>query len=278
MISAPAQQRFAAVIVNGILAGMAVLALFPLVWMLSVSFMAPGAASVLPPPLLPEPATVANYRELFERAGMIRYLANSLFLATAVTLGSLTLNTMAGYAFAKLHFAGRERIFSTLMAGLLIPGQVAMMPLFLLLKQIHLVNSYGAIIVPALAGIFGIYLVRQYARTIPDDLIEAARVDGAGEFRIFATIIVPLLRPVLASLAIFTFLGTWNDFMWPLVVLADDNLQTLPVALASLSREHVQDNEMMMAGSVLTVLPVLVLFLALQKHYISGLLLGSVKG
>jgi multiple sugar transport system permease protein len=278
MISAPAQQRFAAVIVNGILAGMAVAALFPLVWMLSVSLMAPGAASALPPPLLPEPATVANYRELFERAGMIRYLANSLFLATAVTLGSLTLNTMAGYAFAKLHFAGRERIFSTLMAGLLIPGQVAMMPLFLLLKQIHLVNSYGAIIVPALAGIFGIYLVRQYARTIPDDLIEAARVDGAGELRIFATIIVPLLRPVLASLAIFTFLGTWNDFMWPLVVLADDNLQTLPVALASLSREHVQDNEMMMAGSVLTVLPVLVLFLALQKHYISGLLLGSVKG
>jgi multiple sugar transport system permease protein len=270
--------RLAAWIINGLLAGMAALAIFPLVWMLSVSFMAPGAASVLPPPLLPRPATLANYRELFQRAGMIDYLANSLFLASAVTLGSLTLNTMAGYAFAKLRFAGRERIFSTLMAGLLIPGQVAMMPLFLLLKQVHLVNSYGGIIVPALAGIFGIYLVRQYVRTLPDDLIEAARVDGAGEFRIFATIIVPLLRPVLASLAIFTFLGTWNDFMWPLVVLADDNLQTLPVALAALSREHVQDNEMMMAGSVLTVLPVLVLFLALQKHYISGLLLGSVKG
>jgi len=155
---------------------------------------------------------------------------------------------------------------------------VAMMPLFLMLKEMGLVNSYGGIVVPAMAGIFGIYLVRQYARTIPDELIEAARVDGAGELRIFATVVVPLLRPVLASLAVFTFLGSWNDFMWPLIVLTDEELQTLPVALASLSREHVQDNELMMAGSVVTVLPVLVLFLLLQRHYIQGLLLGGVKG
>jgi multiple sugar transport system permease protein len=169
-------------------------------------------------------------------------------------------------------------LFSTLIGALIIPGQVAMMPLFLLLKQMGLVNTYGAVIVPAMASVFGIFLVRQYARTIPDELLEAARVDGAGEFRIFWTVVVPLLRPVLASLAVFTFLASWNDFMWPLIVLTDDELQTLPVALASLSREHVQDNEMMMAGSVITVLPVLVLFLALQKYYIEGLLLGSVKG
>jgi multiple sugar transport system permease protein len=185
---------------------------------------------------------------------------------------------MAGYAFAKLKFAGKEKLFSTLIGALIIPGQVAMMPLFLLLKQMGLVNTYGAVIVPAMASVFGIFLVRQYARTIPDELLEAARVDGAGEFRIFWTVVVPLLRPVLASLAVFTFLASWNDFMWPLIVLTDDELQTLPVALASLSREHVQDNEMMMAGSVITVLPVLVLFLALQKYYIEGLLLGSVKG
>jgi multiple sugar transport system permease protein len=212
------------------------------------------------------------------RAGMLRSLLNSLLLAGAVTAGSLLLNTMAGYAFAKLKFAGRERLFKTLLAALVIPGQVAMMPLFLLLKQMGLVNTYGGVIVPALAGIFGIFLVRQYARTIPDELIEAARVDGAGEFRIFASVIVPLLGPILASLAIFTFLGCWNEFMWPLIVLTDSKLQTLPVALASLSQEHVQDNELMMAGSVVTVLPVLALFLVLQKHYINGLLLGSVKG
>jgi len=155
---------------------------------------------------------------------------------------------------------------------------VAMMPLFLLLKQLGLVNTYGGVIVPALAGIFGIFLVRQYARTIPDELMEAARVDGAGEFRIFASVVVPLLGPILASLAIFTFLGCWNEFMWPLIVLTDNKLQTLPVALASLSQEHVQDGELMMAGSVVTVLPVLLLFLLLQRHYINGLLMGSVKG
>ncbi|HKU70390.1 MAG TPA: carbohydrate ABC transporter permease [Burkholderiales bacterium] len=270
--------RLAATVVNGLLVGLTAVSLFPLLWMLSVSLMPLGAASVLPPPLVPDAPTLENYRELFARAGMLRYLANSLMLATAVTLLSLVLNTMAGYAFAKLSFAGRERIFRLLIGALVIPGQVAMMPLFLMLKEMGLVNSYGGIVVPAMAGIFGVYLVRQYARTIPDELIEAARVDGAGELRIFATVVVPLLKPVLASLAVFTFLSSWNDFMWPLIVLTDEELQTLPVALASLSREHVQDNELMMAGSVVTVLPVLVLFLLLQRHYIQGLLLGGVKG
>ena len=270
--------RLARALIHGLLIGLTAVSLFPLLWMLSVSFMPAGAASAFPPPLLPAAPTLANYRELFVHAGMLRFAANSLLLATAVTLLSLLLNTMAGYAFAKLKFAWRERIFQTLIGALVIPGQVALMPLFLLLKQMGLVNTYGGVIVPALAGIFGIFLVRQYARTIPDELLEAARVDGAGELRIFVTIVLPLLRPVLASLAIFTFLGCWNDFMWPLIVLGDDRLYTLPVALAALSREHVQDSEMMMAGSVVTVLPVLVLFLALQKHYIQGLLLGSVKG
>ena len=270
--------RLATVFVNGSLIGLTAVTLFPLLWMLSVSFMPAGAASALPPPLFPETPTLANYRELFVHAGMVRWLMNSLLLAGAVTACSLAFNTMAGYAFAKLKFAGRERLFRMLIGALVIPGQVAMMPLFLLLKHLGLVNTYGGVIVPAMAGIFGVYLVRQYARTIPDELLEAARMDGAGEFRIFLTVVVPLLRPVLASLAVFTFLACWNDFMWPLIVLTDNELQTLPVALASLSREHVQDSEMMMAGSVITVLPVLVLFLALQKYYIEGLLLGSVKG
>lgn len=269
---------FAKALINGLLIGLTVISLFPLLWMLSASFMHAGEASTLPPPLLPESPTLANYRELFGRAGMWRYLLNSVLLATAVTLLSLVFNTMAGYAFAKMRFAGRQRLFKTLIGALVIPGQVAMMPLFLLLKHMGLVNTYGAIIVPGLAGIFGIFLIRQYALTIPDELLEAARIDGAGEWRIFTSIVVPLLGPILASLAIFTFLGCWNDFMWPLIVLTDNELQTLPVALASLSREHVQDSELMMAGSVVTVLPVLVLFLALQKYYIQGLLMGSLKG
>jgi multiple sugar transport system permease protein len=268
----------AALLVNGLLIGAAAIALFPLLWMLAVSFMAPGEASAYPPPLLPASPTLANYRELFARAGMGRYLANSVLLAVAATALSLVFNVMAGYAFAKLRFRGREQLFRLMLGALVIPGQVAMVPLFLLLKQMGLVNSYGGVIVPALASIFGIFLVRQYALSIPDELLEAARIDGASEGRIFVAIVVPLLSPIIVTLAVFTLLGTWNDFMWPLIVLSDQDLYTLPVALASLSREHVQDNELMMAGSVVTTLPVLVVFLALSRYYMQGLMLGAVKG
>lgn len=264
--------------INGLLALLAGLTLFPLLWMLSVSFMPAGEASTFPPPLLPSAPTIANYRELFTQQGIGRYLFNSLLLATGVTVVSLALNAMAGYAFAKLRFSGRERLFKLLLGALVIPAQVAMIPLFLLLKQLGLVNTYGGVIVPAMAGIFGIFLVRQYALALPDELLEAARIDGATELRIFVSIVLPLLAPILVTLAILTFLGTWNDFLWPLIVLADQDLQTLPVALASLSREHVQDNELMMAGSVLTILPVLALFLSLQRYYLEGILIGSVKG
>ena len=264
--------------INGLLALCALLTMFPLVWMVSVSLMAPGEASHFPPPLLPRTATLANYRELFAHAGIGRYFVNSLAVAVAATLLSLAFNVGAGYAFAKLRFRGRERFFKLLLGALVIPGQVAMLPLFLMLKQMGLVNTYVGVLIPAAASIFGIFLVRQYALTIPDALLEAARLDGASEFRIFRSIVLPLLAPILVTLSIFSFLGSWNDFMWPLIVLTDKDLYTLPVALASLSREHVQDNEMMMAGSVLTIVPVLLLFLGLQRYYIQGLLVGSVKG
>jgi multiple sugar transport system permease protein len=268
----------AGLIVNGFLFGAAVVTVAPLVWMVSVSFMSAGEASAFPPPLLPGQPTLANYRELFAHAGMGRYLVNSVVLTIAVTLASLSFNVAAGYAFAKLPFGGRDRIFRSLLAALVIPGQVAMVPLFLLLKQMGLVNSYGGVIVPAMASIFGIFVVRQYALSIPDQVLEAARIDGATEFRIFRSVIVPVLKPIIVTLAVFTSLGTWNDFMWPLIVLNDSDLYTLPVALASLSREHVQDNELMMAGSVLTTLPVLLVFLVLQRYYVEGVMIGSVKG
>jgi multiple sugar transport system permease protein len=268
----------AGLVVNGVLLGAAAISLFPLLWMASVSLMGPGEASTFPPPLLPRHATLANYHELFTRVGIARYLVNSVVLTAAVTLVSLLVNVAAGYAFAKLRFAGRDRLFKLLLGALVIPAQVAMVPLFLLLKQLGLVNTYGGIVVPAAASIFGIFLVRQYALSIPDDVLEAARIDGANEFRIFRSVVVPVLRPIVVTLAVFTLLGTWNDFMWPLIVLGDQELYTLPVALASLSREHVQDNELMMAGSVVTTLPVLLVFLTLQRYYIQGLMAGSVKG
>jgi multiple sugar transport system permease protein len=210
--------------------------------------------------------------------GVGRYLLNSAFLAAAATVLALLFTLPAGYAFAKLRFRGRQRIMQALLGALVIPGQIGMLPLFLLLKYMGLVNSYAGALVPWLAGIFGIFLVRQYALSVPDEMIEAGRVDGASEWQIFRRIVLPTLQPVIVTLAIFVFLGSWNDFIWPLIILSDQDLYTLPVALAALSREHVQDNELMMAGSVVTTLPVLILFLALQRYYLSGLMAGSVKG
>ena len=267
----------AAVVINSALGIAAAFALFPLLWMVSVSFMQPGAASSYPPPLLPADATLQNYRDLFARANMGGYLLNSLIVACGLTVTSVLFNVMAGYAFAKLQFTGRDALFKALLTALVIPGQVAMMPLFLMLKAMGLVNTWAGVIVPGMAGVFGIFLVRQYARSIPDALLEAARIDGASELRIFILVVLPLLKPVLVTLAVFAFLGSWNDFMWPLIVLTDSTLHTTPVALASLSREHVQDSELMMAGSVVTIAPVLVLFLGLQRYYMQGLLVGSVK-
>jgi multiple sugar transport system permease protein len=272
------KRRAATLWVNGALIVGAIFTAFPLIWMLSVSFMPTGAASHSPPPLLPREPTLEHYRAMFANYDAGRYMLNSALIAASVTALSLMFNTMAGYAFAKLRFAGRDKIFRALLGALVIPGQVAMIPLFALVKELGLVSTYGGVIVPGMASIFGIFLIRQYALSIPEDLLEAARIDGASERKIFWSIVVPLLKPILVTLAILTFLGTWNDFMWPLIVLTEQTLQTLPVALAGLSREHVQDNELMMAGAVLTVVPVLALFLALQRYYIAGILAGGVKG
>jgi multiple sugar transport system permease protein len=265
------------VAVHAALAAGVVVTLAPLLWMVSASLMPAGEASAVPPRLLPSAPTLAHYRALFGRLDLARDVANSVLLATVVTAVSLVLNSMAGYAFAKLRFAGRERIFRLLVAALVIPGQVAMLPLFLLLRHLGAVNTYWGVVIPGMASIFGIFLVRQYALGIPDSLLDAARIDGAGEFRIYRTLVLWVAAPVLVTLGIFTFMGTWNDFLWPLIVLADDRLYTLPVALANLAGEHVQDTELMMAGAVLTVLPVVCLFVVLQRYYVAGILAGGVK-
>lgn len=256
----------------------AVLALLPMVWMVSASLMPAGAASSYPPRLFPRTVTLEHYQTLFTRLNLARYLLNSALIAVAVTAISLLINSMAGYAFAKFRFKGRDRAFGLLLAGLQIPVQVVMLPLFLMLKSMGLINTYWGVIIPSMATIFGIFLIRQYTLSLPDELLDAARIDGAGEFRIYWTIVLPVIRPILATLAIWTFLNAWNDFMWPLIALSDEAKYTLPVALANLAGEHVQDTELMMAGSVLTILPVMLVFIYLQRFYIQGITAGSLKG
>jgi multiple sugar transport system permease protein len=271
------RRRLAAVAVNGTLALLAFATVAPLLWMVSASFMQAGEAMTLPPPLLPAAPTLEHYRALFLRLDLGRAFANTLLLACAITGISLAANSMAGYAFAKLRFRGRDRLFALLLVTLVVPPQVAVLPLFLELRLLGLVNSYWGVIVAGVATVFGIFLVRQFALGLPNELLDAARVDGASELRIYLSLVLPLLRPILVTLGVFTFLAAWNDFMWPLIVLTDESKHTLPVALANLSGEHVQDTELMMAGAVVTVLPVLLLFLALQRHYLEGILMGSVK-
>lgn len=271
-------KRLSAILLNALAVVAALLTLFPLFWMVSVSLMQPGEAAAFPPPLWPENPTFDHYRLLFETHGVGRYLANSAILATLATFLALSFTVPAGYAFAKLRFRGRERVMQLLLAALVIPGQIGTLPLFLFLQRLGLVNTFAGALVPWLASIFGLYLVREYARSIPDEMLEAARIDGASEWQIFTRIVFPILQPILVTLALFVFLGSWNDFLWPLIILTDQENYTLPVGLAAMARQSVQDTELMMAGAVVTVIPPLVLFLALQRYYMRGLMAGGVKG
>jgi multiple sugar transport system permease protein len=249
----------------------------PFIWMLGASLMQTGEAAVFPPKFIPDEITFGQYRTLFERMNLGRYFLNSLILAISVTLVSVLFNSMAGYAFAKFSFRAKKHVFTLLLSSMIIPGQVTMLPVFLLLNKLGLLNTYFGIILPAMASIFGIFLFHQYLKSVPDSLIEAAHIDGAGDFLIYRRIILPLSMPVLVTLALFTFMGTWNDFLWPLIVMTKEDMYTLPVALANLLGEHVQDPELMMAGSVVTIIPILIVFLALQKYYLRGILLGGLK-
>jgi len=266
-----------AALVNGLLLGLAAVTLFPLVWMVAVSLMSPGEASTFPPPLLPGRPTLANYRELFAHAGMGRHLVNSVMLTTAVTLVSLVFNVGAGYGFAKLRFAGRDRIFKALLAALVIPSQVAMVPLFLLLKHLGLVNTYGGVIVPAMASIFGIFVVRQYALSIPDELLEAARMDGAGEFRLYWRIMLPLSLSSLAALATLEFTWVFNDYLWAIILISDDSKKPVTAGLQSLQGQYLTNWPVLTAGALLAALPTVVVFVALQRYFIQGLTMGSGK-
>src|SRR5262245_22716296 len=204
-------------LLHGLLIFGAMLTLAPLVWMVCASLMPSGDANTFPPPFFPRRVTFEHYSDLLTRLNLARSFFNSVLITVLATIGSVIVVSMAGYSFAKLRFRGREPLFRSLSLALIVPAQVGMLPLFLLLRELGLVNTYAGAIIPYLASVFGIFMVRQYVLSLPDELLDAARVDGAGEWRIFWTIVVPVVRPILVTLAAFTFLSAWNDFMWPLI-------------------------------------------------------------
>jgi len=254
-----------------------VVTLAPFVWMLSTSVKPGGGIFTYPPQWIPHNPTLEWYRQLFRQMDFPLYFKNSIIVASSITVCSLFFCSMAGYAFAKLRFAGRDSIFIFLMATLMIPGQITMIPVFMFLKKLGLLNSYWGLIIPGSVGIFGIFLIRQFMMTIPDDLIEAARIDGCSEFRIYWNVMLPLCKPVLATLGIFTFMGSWNDFLWPLIVMIGEEHYTLPVALANLNGQHTTKYGLLMAGSAVLVIPVILIFIVAQKYVIRGIATTGLK-
>jgi len=255
-----------------------VLMVTPFVWMLLGSVKSNGELRANPPTWWPQAATLDNFRELFTRLDFPQFFANSFVVAAVVTVGNLVFCSMLGYAFAKIDFAGRTWLFRLVLATLMIPGMVTLVPLFVLVSNLGMVNTYFGLILPFLAGPFGVFLMRQFMQGLPDELMDAARVDGASELRIFWRVVLPLCKPALATLAILTFLASWNNFLWPLVVASTEDMYTLPVALALYSVGQNSTNYgLLLAGAVVVLVPVLVVFLTMQRHIVQGLATTGLK-
>jgi multiple sugar transport system permease protein len=250
----------------------------PFLWMALSSFKPEAEIRASPPTWLPHTWTTGNYHDLFARLDFPRYFTNSVVVAVLVTVGNLVFCSLLGYALAKLNFPGRKALFLTVLGMLMVPGMVLFVPQFVLISNMGLANSYAGLALPFLAGPFGVFLMRQFLQSLPDDLIEAARIDGAGEWRIFWRIVLPLSRPALATLGILTFLTSWNNFLWPLVVATTSDKYTLPVALALFSvGQNRTDYGLLLAGAVVVVLPVLIVFLVLQRAFMRGIATTGLK-
>jgi ABC-type glycerol-3-phosphate transport system permease component len=218
-----------------------------------------------------------NYRNLWKTVPYNRYFINSVFIATASTLLTLFFCSLGGYAFAKYQFRGQKILFGILLASMMVPFQVLLVPLFGLMYDIGWLNSYKAIIIPFSVGAFGVFLMRQFIVTIPPELLDAARIDGCSEFGIYYRIVLPIIKPALGALTIYSFLGSWNGYLWPLIILRDEAKYTLPIGLANLMGIYRQDYGMLMAGTLLSLMPIVILFLAMQREFVQGITLGSVK-
>ena len=271
------RNSFSRIILYLVLIGSALMMIVPFYWSVGTSLKLEQNVYSNPPQWIPDPLTWANYIHVLTRIPFFRYFANSVFVALITTLGHVFFDTLAGYTFAKLKFPFRDQIFFIMLLALMVPFQVNLIPLYKIMATLHWTNTYLALIVPNLTSIFGIFLMRQFMLTIPNELLDAARIDGCNEFGVFRKVALPLALPGIATLIIFTFMGTWNDFLWPRIVTNSEKFFTLPVGLAQLQMKNTSNVAQIMAGTVLTALPMIIVFLFMQRQFIEGMTAGALK-
>jgi ABC-type glycerol-3-phosphate transport system permease component len=265
-------------LVYGLLLLGACTTLVPLLWLVAATTKGPNDLFhyTFFPPL--NRWTTVNYTELFLKMDFVRALVNSVFVSSSVVLAQLFFSSLAGFALAKYEFAGKRAILILMLATMLIPGQVVMAPLYELLYRLGLVDTYAGLIVPSIVSVFGIFLFRQSILQVPDELLHAARIDGCSEFRAYWSVVMPVSRPMIGAFCLISFMGAWNSFLWPQIMLHHSERFTLPIALNQLMSLYQQEYGALMAGTLLAIVPVVALFLALQKEFVAGLTSGAVKG
>ena len=257
---------------------LAVIALIPFLWMISTSLKSRGALMSIPIEWIPAEPTLDGYAKVFSRFPFLRTIGNSLLISVAYTLITLISASMAAFAFAKLRFRGSGAILSVYIATMMIPTQVTMIPLFVVMNRLGLIDSYASVILPSMFKPFAVFLLVQQMKTIPNDYIDAARIDGAGLFQTYRKVALPLCIPTLATLAVTTFMESWNDYLWPLLMLTDRNKMTLPIALSTLNGQYSTEYNVLMAGSLISMVPLIIIYIAAQKQFKSGLMAGGIKG
>lgn len=270
------RQLAGAIILHAIVIAGAAIMFFPFLWTIITSI-TPGASLTVAPAIIPKNPSLGAYEQLFTERPFALVIVNSFVLAAITTSVQLFTSSTAGYAFSRLPFRGRGVVFAVYLATMMIPLQVLIVPLFVEMKSFGLLNTYLGALLPTFASAFGIFLLRQAINQVPHELDEAATIDGAGHFRIFAFIILPNIKPALATLVVFAFMGSWNSFLWPLIVLRSPELQTLPIALAGLQGQYISDWDVIMAGSVVSVIPMLAIYIFAQKYIIQGVASSGIK-
>ena len=257
---------------------LAVIALVPFVWMISTSLKSRGALMSIPIEWIPAEPTLDAYGEVFSRFPFLKTIGNSLFITCSFTLLTIISASMAAFAFAKIRFRGSRLVLGLYLATMMIPTQVTMIPLFVVMNKLGLIDSYASVILPGIFKPFAVFMLVQQMRAIPDDFLDAARIDGAGIFQVYRRIALPMCAPTIATLAVTTFMESWNDYLWPLLMLTDRNKMTLPIALSTLNGQYNTEYNVLMAGSLISMIPIVIIYLCAQKQFKNGLMAGGIKG